>query len=153
MFVFESHHNLKLNPLFLEIYKEFKFYKEDSAPDEHAAPSNHIQKTYCSIHPLFGRDRFDKVNKVANVEEIQHLHVREELSIWEDEEGHLCQWECTSDTHLIYSYFYHKDKHYYYLIEFYKKNAHLQYVDDIRYFIEEAKKYRLSIISSSENTD
>lgn len=44
MFVFESHHNLKLNPLFLEIYKEFKFYKEDSAPDEHAAPSNHIQK-------------------------------------------------------------------------------------------------------------
>jgi len=62
------------------------------------------KKNYPSIHPLFGRDRFDKCNKTANIEEIQHLHVREEYSIWEDEQGKLFQWDCTSDTHLIYSY-------------------------------------------------
>jgi hypothetical protein len=153
VFVFECHNNLRLNPLFLEIYKQFQFYKEDSAADEHAAPNNYIQKTYHSIHPLFGRDRFDKVNKTANVEEIQHLHVREELSIWEDKDGRLCQWECTSDTHLIYSYFYHQDTHYYYLIEFYNKAAHLQYVDDVLYLIQEAKKYRLSIIGDGQTID
>lgn len=149
MFVFEAHQNLKLNPEFLAVYEEFKFYKEDSAPDEHAAPTHHIQKNYPSIHPLFGRDRFDKFNKTANIEEIQHLHVREEYSIWEDEQGKLFQWDCTSDTHLIYSYFRYDETHYYYLIEFYKKAAHVKYVEDVQYFIQEAKKYRLTIIGEN----
>jgi hypothetical protein len=35
------------------------------------------------------------------------------------------------------------------LIEFYKKAAHVKYVEDVQYFIQEAKKYRLTIIGEN----
>lgn len=145
MFVFEAHKDLKLNPLFLIILEQFKYYKESSADDEHAAPTHHVQKNYRSVHPNFGRDRFDKYDHHANSEELQHVHIRDEHSLWEDEQGILFQWDCTSDKHLIYSYFKYDKKHYYYLIELYNTNAHIEYMKHIEYFIQEAKKYRLTI--------
>jgi len=132
------------------IFEEFRVYKESSADDEHAAPTRHVQENYCCIVPLFGRDRFDKENRDARSEDIQHLHIREDHSIWEDEEGLLSQWYCTSDRYLVYSYFLHEGIHHYYIIELYNSSSHLQYVEDVRSFVEDAKAYRLEVINGKE---
>lgn len=152
MFVFSYHNSLSTNAGFLTIYPEFQRYKEGSADDEHAAPTHNIQKKYVGISPLFGRDRFEKFNKLAHIEEIQHLHVRQENSIWENEEGHLFQWYCTSDASLVYSYFLHDQKHHYFVIEFYQHTAHKEYEHAVEYFIDQAKQYRLSVITPRPNS-
>ena len=145
MFVFAHHNQFLDDPSFLVIYQEFQYYKENSAANEHAAPSRHIQQTTEGYSPLFGRDRFDKVNFLARQENIQHLHVRQEHSIWEDEQGALVQWDCTSNSYLIYSYFFYQDKHHYFVIEFYANDAHVEYEHKVPYFVEQAKAYRLKI--------
>lgn len=133
------------------IADEFLIYKEASKNREHPAPSRKVQETYVSASEMFGRDRFDKLSKDAQKEEIQHLHVRQEDSIWEDEEGYgYAQWNCTSDSYLVYSYFKHQDDHYYYFIEFFGKEAHSLYEKMGDKFIKCAKDFRLKKLKELE---
>ena len=82
------------------IANEFLIYKQASKNREHPAPSRKVQEIYKSASEMFGRDRFDKISKDAQKEEIQHLHVRQTDSTWEDDEGYgYAQWYCTSDSY------------------------------------------------------
>ena len=48
----------------------------------------------------YSAERLKEMVKVASIVAIeghQRMIDREELSIWEDKDGRLCQWECTSD--------------------------------------------------------
>ena len=144
--VVEMHPRLTGDADMQEIYDEFCWYKENSKPSEHAAPKGHTQKEYEGVSALFGRDRFDKINPDARAEDIQHLHVRQEHSVWEDSNGDaLVQWACTSDSYLIYSYFCHAQQHRYYLLEFFRDRGHNLYQGQVDSFILEAKAYRRAI--------
>jgi len=145
LFVFAHSPSLASSPEFLEIYNEFQEYKKGSAPDEHAAPTRYVQEQYPCISEILGRDRFEKWAEKARLEEIQHIHVIQERSIWKDEQGQLVQWDCTSNSYLVYSYFFHDNKHHYYVLEFYKFAAHKKYEHAVPCFINEAKTYRESI--------
>lgn len=132
-----------------EVFPEFKIYKEKSLPHEHSAPSIHVQKTYQSIHDLFGRDRLETVDKIARKEDVRHLHIYSIGLPWFiDDNELLAQWFCTSDTQLIYSYFFHKNTHYYYVIDFLDLKAHNRYANEVfkQECIVKAINYRKSIM-------
>ena len=144
--IIEMHPRLSGDADMQEIYSEFCWYKENSNPSEHAAPTRHTQEQYEGLSSLFGRDRFDKISKDASAEDIQHLHVRQEHSVWENSHGDaLVQWACTSDSYLIYAYFYHAQQHRYYLLEFFRDRGHNLYQARVESFIQEAQAYRISI--------
>lgn len=141
--VVEMHPRLIGDADIQEIYDEFCLYKENSNPSEHAAPKRHTQEEYAGESAILGRDRFDKFSENARAEDIQHLHVRQEYSVWEDSNGDaIVQWACTSDSYLIYSYFCHAQQHRYYLLEFFKDDGHNLYQARVDSFVLEAKAYR-----------
>lgn len=149
-FQFAFHPKFNNTPNFQEIFEEFCYYKENSEPNEHPSPRRYTQEIYESLSPLFGRDRFDKKYPEASNQNIQHLHVKQPHSKWDLMAGSAKpQWECTSDSYLVYSYFKHQDVHYYFVIEFYKSKSHAQYEHDVEIFIHEAEQYRLSQINLS----
>jgi hypothetical protein len=156
-FIFEVSSRLKeeQDENFQALKDIFVGYKESSDSKDIAAPSRHEQETAESLEPLMGRDRFFKNPKEARVNELYHVHTYEERSEWEDEDGDMiCQWDCTSDNYLIYSYFKHENVHHYYIIAFLDKNAHQRtrdLVDDeahpiVMEWLEESILYRESII-------
>lgn len=121
------------------IVLEFIKYKEAARHYEHPVPSIKIQKNTISATPQFGRDRFDTAHRA---EDVQHLHLRDGSRPWEDEQGLLAQWDCTSDTHLIYSYFKYGDAYYYYLIEVYDDNAHKNYEKAKHALFKQAREFK-----------
>lgn len=134
---------------FSPFYREFVDYKQNS--DRHAAPTRREQEEYASISVLFGRDR-PNVDEEApfpqRQETLSHLHSRQDDSEWNDEDGDLlAQWECTSDSYLIYSYFVYDGKRHYYIVDFIDNKAHANWENEEAklMWIEEAKSYRLSI--------
>lgn len=148
MIHFAHHEKYNNDAEFQAIYVEFQNYKNDSKPNEHESPRRNVQEKYESINEIFGRDRFDKDNEEARKENIQHLHIFQEGCEWYDDEGFaLAQWYCTSDAALVYSYFCHNDQHHYFVIELYLTQAHENYESYVAYFVEQAKKYRLSVIT------
>ncbi|MFE8153875.1 type II toxin-antitoxin system YafO family toxin [Brenneria goodwinii] len=141
------------NGEFLPFYQEFCTYKQLST--EHSRPRNSIQKLFASISILFGRDRgnVDEDEPFHQKKEgLTHLHVREEDSIWEDKDGNpLVQWECKSNSYLIYSYFVHLGTRYYYVVDFIDHDAHANWQNQqaIQMWIDEAKQYRLGITKAA----
>ena len=135
------------------IANEVLRYKQASKNREHPAPSRKVQEIYKSASEMFGRDRFDKISKDAQKEEIQHLHVRQTDSTWEDDEGYgYAQWYCTSDSYLVYSYFKHHNNHYYYLLEFFGTEAHSLYEQMGDRFVQSAKDFRLRKLKELESS-
>lgn len=139
---------MAVSPTASIIYEEFKLYKEKSFPDEHAAPTQQIQKTEWRTHPIFGRDRLDTADAKLKAENIRHVHLRGPDSCWTEDDKELFQWFCSSDTFLIYSHFLYNNTHYYYVIDLLAFNAHIQcfeprYKD---YVLQEARTYKKSII-------
>lgn len=134
---------------FTPFIQEFDAYKRNS--DRHSAPTRQEQEEYASISPLFGRDRrnVDTEEPFLQAQEtLSHLHNRQDDSVWTDEEGDpLSQWECTSDSYLIYSYFVHNGIRYYYIVDFIDNDAHANWDNEEAklMWIQEAKDYRLSI--------
>lgn len=133
---------------FKPFFAEFEAYKLSS--DTHSRPTTKEQQEYVSVSELFGRDR-------ANVDEehpyyqrqesLSHLHTKQEDSEWEDEDGdRLVQWECTSDSYLIYSYFVFKGVRYYYVVDFIDNGAHANWDNQEAkmMWVQEAKAYRES---------
>ena len=58
------------------------------------------QRTGRANERTYSAERLKEMVKVASIVAIeghQRMVDREELSIWEDKDGRLCQWECTSD--------------------------------------------------------
>ncbi|OTG72378.1 hypothetical protein B9T26_10640 [Acinetobacter sp. ANC 4169] len=144
---------LKNNQNYNFILEDFEYYKVNSNDKEHPRPANHFQQKTESTSYYFGRDRFDTKNYQARKEEIQHVHYREENSAWEYSDGSTKpQWECTSNTYLVYSYFKHNGCNYYYLIDFIEKNAHNNenaiYKESISNYLTQAKTFRLSIVNT-----
>lgn len=149
-FHFAFHPKFNATPAFIDIFEEFCYYKENSDSHEHPSPTRYTQETYECLSPLFGRDRFDKKYPEASNQNIQHLHVKQANSNWDFPNGSAkAQWECTSDSYLVYSYFKHNDIHHYFVIEFYKSGGHAQYEQDVQIFIHEAEQYRQSQINLS----
>lgn len=147
---FAYHPKFENDSQFKEIFDEFCYYKENSEYNEHPSPTRHTQETYECFSPLFGRDRFDKKYPEASNQNIQHLHVRQSKSVWDFPDGAAkAQWECTSDSYLVYSYFMHEGFHHYFVIEFYISGGHAQYEQDVQIFIHEAEQYRLSKINKT----
>jgi len=147
-FVFAYHSKFNNDSDFKEVFEKFCYYKENSEPHEHPSPRRHAQETYESLSPLFGRDRFDKKYPEASNQNIQHLHVKQPHSKWDFLDGSAkTQWECTSDSYLVYSYFEHNGIHHYFVLEFYKSESHAQYEQDVQIFIHEAEQYRLTQIN------
>ncbi|MEZ8937917.1 type II toxin-antitoxin system YafO family toxin [Vibrio alginolyticus] len=148
---------------FKVIVDKFAQYKKDSDPKEFATPTRHMQNEYIGILPeLFGRDRFFKNPPHARKEDLIHLHIWREPYNWIDPEDgdYLVQWECKSDTYLVYSYFKHKNKHVFYLIAFLDRNAHKETKDLpnntanplVLEWLREAKSYRESYQSVEQNS-
>lgn len=127
-FDFELHEELKKKESdsnFIELIEAFKEYKRNSEANEIAAPTRHTQENMEPVSPLFGRDRFFKNPEDARRQELYHLHVFQEKSIWFDGDSDmLAQWECKSDSYLIYSYFKLDNTHYFYIIAFLDVGAH-----------------------------
>lgn len=134
---------------FTPFYEEFCRYKKQSV--EQPRPKQRIQKIFASLSLLFGRDRANVDENIPfyqRQEELSHLHVRQEDSIWEDGDGApLAQWECKSNSYLIYSYFVNAGTRYYYVVDFIDDNAHANWDNQeaVQMWIQEAKQYRLSI--------
>ena len=147
--IFTLSEKLKKNLNFEPVFEQFKEYKELSNSDEHPRPKNHFQKKNESASPFFGRDRFDPAHKDSHSEELQHIHYWMEGCEWEFENDEpKAQWDCTSNTYLVYSYFKHNGTHYYYLIDFLIDTAHGHdgdYIPSVDIFIDQAKEYRLSV--------
>ncbi|EOR09651.1 MULTISPECIES: type II toxin-antitoxin system YafO family toxin [Acinetobacter] len=151
-FIFTASEKLSNHPDFKLILEEFESYKKNSNDKEHPRPVNHIQRTTASVSYYFGRDRFDIKHKQARAEEIQHVHFREENSLWEFDDGDpKAQWDCKSNTYLIYSYFYHNNCHYYFLIDLIEKNAHNNdnaiYIASAPGYLAQAQEYKSNIIN------
>lgn len=136
---------------FPKIYEEFKNYKSKSLT--HSRPTNAHQKQYFSISPLFGRDRYnadDKQKIELAAEQLTHVHVKQKNSVWLDEDNDpLAQWDCTSNSYLIYSYFVHGGTRNYYVIAFIDNNAHAHWEDENSklLWLKDAKEYRISVIN------
>lgn len=142
---------LAANGDFLPFFQEFERYKRSCDETDHPRPGTSLQKLYQPISLLFGRDR-------ANVDEerpfcqrqegLSHLHTRQEDSVWEDGAGDtLVQWECCSNSYIIYSYFVHNLIRYYFVVDFIDNDAHANWENQeaIQMWIADAKTYRLSI--------
>ncbi|MEG0579964.1 MAG: type II toxin-antitoxin system YafO family toxin [Niameybacter sp.] len=135
-------------PIVEIIVLEFIKYKESSERYEHPAPTIKSQQKKESPYIEFGRDRYDIAHKS---EDVQHIHLRDGTKSWEDEQGPLVQWNCTSDTHLIYSYFKHNGAYYYYLVEIYDDKAHLSYEKAKLELFKEAKRYKETKLNELRN--
>lgn len=114
-------------------------YKSQSRKNEHPFPPQNIQLTTQSAEPQFGRDRFETEDRG---EDIQHIHLNDGSKSWKDDQGLLEQWKCTSDTHLIYSYFKIDGTYHYYLMEMYTRNAHKEYLKTKSKLYERARDYK-----------
>ena len=146
---FDCRGDLLLIKDFPKIYNEFQKYKSISSV--HSRPNNSYQKQYVSLSPLLGRDRFnadDKQEIELRREQLTHIHVKQKGCIWVDEDNDpLAQWECTSNSYLIYSYFVHNGTRYYFIITFIDDNAHVHWEDEKlkSLWLRDAKEYRISI--------
>lgn len=110
---------------FIDLFDKFKYYKENSEPHEIATPSRKIQEETESLIAEFGRDRFFKHPNDARKDDLTHLHLFTDDCEWLDADGTpKVQWECTSNSYLIYSYFEHESVHVFYLIALIDKGAH-----------------------------
>lgn len=110
---------------FIDLFDKFQYYKENSEPHEIATPSRRIQEETESLIAEFGRDRFFKNPTDARRDDLTHLHLFTDNCDWLDEDGTpKVQWECTSNSYLIYSYFEHNGVHVFYLIALINRFAH-----------------------------
>lgn len=134
---------------FAPFYQEFETYKRSS--DRHARPTKTEQNEYASISGLFGRDRANVDEEkpfLQKQEDLGHLHAKQHDSEWGDEDGDpLVQWECTSNSYIIYSYFVHASVRHYYVVDFIDDEAHASWDNQEAkmMWIQEAKAYRLTI--------
>ena len=113
------------DPDFIDLFDKFMYYKENSEPHEIATPSRKVQEETEGLIAEFGRDRFFKNPKDAKNDDLTHLHLFTDDCDWLDEDGTpKVQWECTSNSYLIYSYFEHESTHVFYLISLIEKGAH-----------------------------
>lgn len=134
---------------FAPFYQEFESYKRNS--DRHARPTKTEQNEYASISALFGRDRANVDEEkpfLQKQEDLGHLHTKQDDSDWVDKDGDpIVQWECTSNSYIIYSYFVHGSVRHYYVVDFIDDEAHAKWDNQeaIMMWIQEAKAYRLTI--------
>ncbi|YCO02405.1 type II toxin-antitoxin system YafO family toxin (plasmid) [Vibrio sp. VNB-15] len=112
---------------FEPVLEEFIDYKtKSSIDDEMPAPSLDVQKDYTSVVEVFGRDKRNQhPRKESKEENLHHLHFY--TSDEEDDRLELIaykkwkskpQYQRVSNTFIIYSYFHHKDIHYFYILDF-----------------------------------
>ena len=131
-----------------ERYKSFAYeYAENSTyevEDFMPALAEDDQNDLPSDHSLFGRDRVF-AGKAAN-EHLYHVHINKPgYSVWTDATGNqMNQWDCTSDSALIYSYKndYSGDLKFL-LLELIDPGAHSKYAEDgaIEYWRKKALSY------------
>lgn len=121
------------------IIREFIKYKEGGGKEDLPVATVKTQKKFKSVNPEFGRDRYDTAHKSVD---IQHLHLKDGNSKWNSGGGLLAQWYCTSDTHLVYSYFKHEQDYYFYLVEIYSMDAHESYLKAQKILIDEVTKFK-----------
>lgn len=113
------------DPDFIDLFNKFQYYKEHSEPHEIATPSRKVQEETEGLIAEFGRDRFFKNPQHARKDDLTHLHLFTDDCEWFDEDGSpKVQWECTSNSYLVYSYFESNDVHVFYLIALIEKGAH-----------------------------
>lgn len=151
------HFDDELSPLSPQeqfIIDEFKLYKSDSLSislDNFVAPNEGIQAKEASIHSLFGRDRvFDFPPEFwarIHQENLSHVH----YDIDNEWTAQLAQWDCTSNSSVVYSGFVLDDEHFHFvihelLIDYNQKenfDAHDYYQkDDLKYYLDNAEYYR-----------
>ncbi|WP_165587254.1 type II toxin-antitoxin system YafO family toxin [Enterobacter hormaechei] len=106
---------------FQDIYNDFIEYKSVSADFGNLPrPPDHVQMEFLTAVDLFGKDLPNFFPKpIAKREQLHHLHVFDgtndwSVNRWKQSE----QSKRSSDSLLFYSYFEHKNVHYFYILKF-----------------------------------
>ncbi|MGE6267015.1 type II toxin-antitoxin system YafO family toxin [Aeromonas media] len=116
------------------VLDEFKDYKRRSLDyDDLPTPSRDSQSEYQSISDTMGRDRRFEAPYLAKQVDLHHIHVWQDGSRWE---GGLAQWECTSNSYLIYSWVIRDDRHHILVMDYFRDNAHNIYAEENSQVIE-----------------
>ncbi len=139
---------------FLSIYDEFIDYKTQSADlGNIPCPSEDNQKDFASLVDLFGKDKPNEFPKpLAKIHGLHHVHIFDgsndrELTRWIGK----YQIQRVCDTLLFYSYFLHKEKHYFYVLQFVGDPDGHSYQKDVKEMsnlIDRIKQYKKSIEDS-----
>lgn len=108
----------------------------------------HKQLARSAYIDTIGRDKLNERTQAARNENIHHVHLWQTGCIWENENGDpIVQYNCTSDSYIIYSYFIDKDgEHHFYIIDLIFDHAHTVIEDnnEIAKWVAQARKYRLA---------
>ena len=118
---------LKQNPTARMPIDEFEIYKNESADyQDIPSPDESTQRLNSSILETIGRDRLATRPHEARLEDLHHVHVWQEGCVWEDDDGDLkVQWSCTSDSYVVYSYFFDRENnHHFHIIDYCFDKAH-----------------------------
>lgn len=129
---------------------EFEEYKQKCIGfGDIPIPPYHIQLEHPSHVETIGRDKPIERPNSARHEELHHTHLWQENCIWEDDDGKLVQWNSTSDSFIVYSYFIDKiGAHHFYIIDLVYDKAHtlIENNSQILKWVAIAKKFRLQNI-------
>lgn len=139
----------ELKPLIPEvsyIVKEFTSYKTQTlleSNDNFVTPNEYLQQQYPSSHNLFGRDRvFDypiELSGRIHLEKIAHVH----YNINDYWESVTKQWDCKSNSSVVYSGFETLDTYHFIIHELLLTDAHSNYSnEDIEYYLNNAEYHR-----------
>ncbi|CAM7066425.1 type II toxin-antitoxin system YafO family toxin [Morganella morganii] len=126
---------------------DFEEYKRISIDyDDVPNPSVSAQFYHPAHIDTIGRDKLMDWPDEARAEDVHHVHLWQTGCVWEDEdEGLNVQWDCTSDSFIIYSYFKDKDSdHHFYIIDFLFDQAHtiIEDSEQILKWVELARQHR-----------
>jgi hypothetical protein len=127
---------------------EFTEYKNTSCiSTEIPTPTTVEQKEYQGLHDSFGRDRQFSSPDECKALDIHHVHVFQGGCNWGDDNVVVAQWDCTSNSYLVYSYFLSaRQNHIFCILDFIADNAHDIYeqpeLEQINYWIDKAKSFK-----------
>lgn len=127
--------------------EEFEQYKLECIEfGDIPTPPIEVQLQYPAHIDTIGRDKLMERPSDARGEELHHTHVWQEGCCWEDEDGLKVQWASTSNSYVVYSYFFDKDScHHFYVIDYCKDSAHtlIEDVTQVSKWTEQARIFRL----------
>ncbi len=136
------------HPLVESILDEFKQYKNLCVEyGDTPCPPQDIQLAHPAHIETIGRDRLSTHPISARAEDLHHVHIWQEGCSWEDAVNGLeVQWDSTSDSYIVYSYFLTASgNHHFHIIDYCQDAAHELIEDElvVSRWVEQAKQHRV----------
>lgn len=146
-----SHFIKIVGPIAESFITDFEEYKKECVEfGDIPIPPHHVQLTYPAHIETIGRDKRMERPRTALHEELHHVHLWQDGCNWDDEnEGTFVQWNSTSDSFIVYSYFKDKDNdHHFYIIDLVFDQAHtiIEDKEQVLKWVKIAKEFRLKNI-------